>query len=67
MTERFCFAETVEGLAGALHTTISLRLAGFKTRLTTEVVAHFPLYVVHAIPATRPTRRERGCFLEGGR
>jgi len=66
-TERFFFTATETGLTLALNLTLSLRRHGFRTRLTTERVAHFDTHVVHATPRPRPNRRERGCLLEGGR
>ena len=67
MTEQFMFADSEQGLTLALLTTLSLRRHGFTTRLVTTEVGHTPLHTVHATPAPRPTRKMRGCFLEGGR
>ena len=63
MTEHFTFPDTVEGLEHALHTTLTLRHFGFKTRLATRELSRFIVHTVVAEPPTRPNRRERGCNL----
>lgn len=59
----FCFPNTEAGLELALHTTLSQRQAGNKTRLIEQRVAGFTLQVVEVTPRPRPTRRERGLFV----
>ena len=64
MTERFTFADTCAGLEHALRATLTLRRAGFKTRLATRQLTRMTLvHTVVATPAPRSTRRERGCNL----
>jgi hypothetical protein len=59
--EHYTFADSVAGLARAFSTTLSLRRAGFKTRLATRRIAGFAIYTVIATPRKRATRKERGC------
>lgn len=64
MVEHYTFADTVQGLGLALHTTESLRAAGFRTRLNTHTLGHG--FTVHTVAAERPqcpTGKERGCNL----
>jgi hypothetical protein len=63
MEERYTFANSAAGLEHALQTTLSLRAAGFKTRLVTRVLCRFTVHTVVATPRRRATRRERGCSL----
>jgi hypothetical protein len=63
--DRFHFADSVTGLEHAAHITVSLRRAGFRTRLSTAVIklgtGHTGLlHTVHATPPARPTRTQRG-------
>lgn len=60
LTERHTFSDSVAGLALMLHCTRSLRRAGFKTRATVEVFHRFTLHILHATPAPRESRKERG-------
>ncbi len=63
MTDHFTFADNVAGLTHAFETTLSLRRAGFKTRLATRRIARTIVQTVVATPKKRPTRRERGLTL----
>lgn len=62
MIERFTFPKTDVGLEGALSLTLSLRRAGFKTHVTEEVIGRTPVYKLHARPAARLSRKERGLW-----
>lgn len=59
--EKYSFTHDERGLTSLMSRTLSLRRAGFKTFARTETVAHFPLYVLTAIPAPRLNRQARGC------
>jgi len=66
MTERHTFAHSITGLEHAAHLTVSLRRAGFKTRLETVPIKLGGGFttVMHNVIATspvRPNRAERGC------
>jgi len=61
MTERFTFADSEPGLVHAFNTALSLRRAGFRTRLVPEVMGHTTVLVIHATPNPRPNRKARGC------
>ena len=63
MVEHYTFADSVAGLARAFSTTLSLRRAGFKTRLVTRRIAGFVVHTVIATPPKRATRKERGCSI----
>jgi hypothetical protein len=62
MTEHYSFANDEAGLVHALHTTLSLRRAGYRTRLVENRVGRDVLQTVHAVEPERPNRRDRGCF-----
>lgn len=59
--ERHSFPDSESGLALAFNLTLSLRRAGFKTRLLPRVIGTTSLHTLIATPATRPNRRARGC------
>lgn len=61
MTETFTFANTEAGLGHALCLTLSLRRAGFKTRVVETFRKTTPLLILLAVPAPRPNRKTRGC------
>jgi hypothetical protein len=61
--DRFTFADSVTGLEHALVVTLSLRRAGFKTRLVTSTLAGFTLHTVVSTPPKRPNRKARGAEL----
>lgn len=63
MPERFTFADSETGLEHAFTLSLSLRAAGFKTRLVTHVLSGFTVHTVVAVPRLRPNRKERGCSL----
>jgi len=63
LVERYSFPDSEAGLTQALHTTLTLRHFGFKTRLATRELSRFTVHTVIATPAPRPNRRERGCEL----
>jgi hypothetical protein len=60
--ELYTFADTAEGLGHAWDMTISLRRAGFKTRLKNRHVSHTNVVTVVAGRPIRPNRKERGCL-----
>lgn len=61
-TDLFTFADSVVGAEHAFNTTLSLRRAGYKTRLAPRVMEGTTTRVltVMATPAPRPSRKERG-------
>lgn len=60
MTEHYTFPNSATALPLIIRTTLSLRRAGFKTRLVErQLTAHTVVQTVVATPPTRPTRRER--------
>ena len=61
MTEQYFFADTETGLAHAFRATLSLRRAGFKTRLAETLLHRTRLHVLYATSAPRPNRKTRGC------
>jgi hypothetical protein len=61
MPEHYTFADNVAGLTQAWETTLSLRRAGFKTRLATRQIAQTTVQTVVATPPKRPNRKQRGC------
>jgi hypothetical protein len=64
MTEFFSFPNTDAGLVQALHTTLSMRHQGFRTRLATRQLTRITQVVtVLATPPARPNRHDRGCDL----
>lgn len=67
MVERYTLPHTLAGLRLALGVTLSLRTAGFTTRVTPGTMTvgkqTFRLLHLEAIPAPRPNRAERGCNL----
>jgi hypothetical protein len=68
MTDHFTFADSVTGLTTAFELTLALRRSGSRTRLvtTTQTCGELPpftLHTVHATPAPRANRADRGCGL----
>jgi len=63
VTDRYTFADTVEGLLYALETTLTKRAYGFRTYLETHEIGHTVVHTVVAVPPPRPNRAERGCAL----
>ena len=61
--ERFTFADDERGLVHAINRTLSLRAAGYKTRLVRHHLCATVVLTVVAVSPKRPTRRERGCEL----
>lgn len=61
MVETYVFADNEAGLISAFKTTLSLRRAGFKTRLIARRIANTVCQVLEATPAPRPNRKVRGC------
>ena len=59
----FTFPNTESGLALAWETTVSLRRAGFKTRLVEPLIFNYRVIRVIATPPARPNRKARGCEL----
>ena len=66
MVERYCFPYT-NSLGAVLELVLTFRKFGYRTFLRVEEVAHFKLLVVHAIPAARPNRKERGCYIKSSK
>lgn len=60
MVEKFTFADSEAGLLRAMCTTLSLRRAGFTTKLVPTMWGSTLVHVLHATPAARLSRRERG-------
>lgn len=64
MAEHYTFADSEQGLAHALHITLSLRAYGYHTRLVTrQLTRKTRIHTVIATPPTRPNRDNRGCYL----
>lgn len=59
----YTFPTDIAGLAASIETTLSLRRAGYKTRLVERVFSRTNVITVVATPPRRPTRRERGASL----
>lgn len=66
MTERFMFADTEAGVLHAFNHSLTLRRGGFKTRLIEERIGTTTLQVIHARPAARASRKERGLIFKKG-
>jgi hypothetical protein len=60
----YTLAHTSEGLETFLHLTLALRIQGFRT-VTREVqlTSKTRVYQLHATAPVRPTRKERGCYV----
>ena len=60
--DRFTFPNNAHGLAHAWQCALHLRSFGYATRLAVRQWGKYRVVTVIAMPATRPNRKERGCY-----
>ena len=65
MTEHYTLPNTEAGLTLAFNLSLSLRRAGYRTRLAERAFSHGYTRVVTVVatPKPRPNRKARGCTL----